>query len=42
MNIFTGILLAILFLAIGFVFGITLGIFIGYEIKAHIDKKRQS
>ena len=38
----TSIIIAILFLGLGFVFGITLGFVIGFEIKAHIDKKRQS
>lgn len=38
----TSIIVAILFLGLGFVFGITLGFMVGIEVKARRDKKRQS
>ena len=38
----TVIIVAILFLCIGFIFGTALGIFLGIEIKTLRDKKRRS
>ena len=42
MSWITVLLVAIALVALGFIFGIALGIFIGVEIKINRDKKRRS